>query len=67
LTVTTWRHDGIPDAYLARCSDRERMALTLAYEADLSGPEIADALGCTRKAANLLLIRGRAKVQRVAA
>lgn len=64
LEADNVRHEPIPEPLLAKCSDRERAALCLAYECDLSGPEIAESLGCTRKAANLLLIRGREKVRR---
>jgi hypothetical protein len=67
LIAVPCRGETIPAKYLIGCSDRERLALSLAYEMDLSGPEIADALGCTRKAANLLLIRGRAKARTVVA
>lgn len=63
LEADATRHEPIPETMLTKCSERERAALCLAYECDLSGPEIAESLGCTRKAANLLLIRGRKKVR----
>lgn len=59
------RQDPIPDRYFEKCSDRERAALVFAYEADMCGDEIAEMLGVTRKAANLLLVRGRKKVKAV--
>lgn len=60
------RFDPIPDRYFAQCSDRERAALCLAYECGMDGDGIAENLNCTRKAANLLLVRGRKKVAVVA-
>lgn len=59
-------HDPIPDRYFAKCSDRERAALCFAYECDMSRNDIAEVMGVSVKAANLLLVRGRKKVQAVA-
>lgn len=59
-------HEPIPDRYFAKCSDRERTALCLAYECDMSRNDIAETMNVTVKAANLLLVRGRKKVQAVA-
>lgn len=59
-------HEPIPDRYFAKCSDRERTALCLAYECDLSRNDIAEMLNVSVKAANLLLVRGRKKVAAVA-
>jgi DNA-directed RNA polymerase specialized sigma24 family protein len=59
------RGKNIPERLLAKCSDRERAALCLAYECDMSGPEIAEHLQTSWKAAKLLLTRGRAKVRKV--
>jgi len=63
IQASTSRSEPIPDRYFARCSDRERAALCLAYECDLSGSEIAEQINTTRKAANLLLLRGRKKIR----
>lgn len=59
------RPEPIPEMYFEKCSERERAALVFAYEADMCGDEIAEMLGITRKAANLLLVRGRKKVKAV--
>lgn len=65
IQADTARSEPIPDRYLAKCSDRERAALCLAYECDMSGPEIAEAMAVSTKAANLLLTRGRGKVRKI--
>ena len=57
----------IPEIMLRYCSERERAALCLAYECDLSGPEIAEHLATSYRAAKLLLSRGRAKVRKAIA
>lgn len=45
-------------------SDRDRTVLELAYRQDLSGPELADALGVTHKNANNLVERLRDTIAR---
>ncbi len=45
-------------------SDRDRTVLELAYRQDLSGPELADALGVTNKNANNLVERLRDTIAR---
>lgn len=45
-------------------SDRDRTVLELAYRQDLSGPELADALGVTNKNANNLVERLRDAIAR---
>jgi hypothetical protein len=57
-------NDPIPDKYFHKCSDRERAALCLCYESDMTGQEIAESLNCSWKAAKLLLVRGRAKARK---
>lgn len=61
------RHEPISESLLSKCSDRERAAICLAYECDMSCPEIAESLGCSTTAAKLLLLRGRGKVRKAIA
>ncbi len=54
-------------AALAQLSDRDRMAVTLRYFAELSYEEIAEVLGVTSTFVGVLLLRARHKLRRLLA
>jgi DNA-directed RNA polymerase specialized sigma24 family protein len=58
------RHEPIADELLRLCSDRERAAIRLFYEADMPIESISEFTQSTNKATGLLLVRGRNKVRR---